>query len=729
MKTQLYSVITRLVFVILIALPNSFAQDNLAQPSVRLVYFLPNDRPARPEQVLAFRQLSKDAQQFFADEMQRHGFGRKTFAIETDEDGEPVVHRINGKFTEEHYANSSSGYKVRKETYEYFGNLQDIYFVAIDLSSEILNGGYSCGEANVTFFASNGGMAQGRGRNITQGEEAAGGSAVIPASGDCFERLGLTVHELGHAFGLVHDFREGIDSNYVMAYGNQELSICTAEWLSVSPFFNTNPSIHNTQGAIRLISSPMYSPDGIKLRFEVTDTDGLHHAQLLVVKIVEGGGSVGTYRDYRLFDCKQLNGETSTIEFISEELTVEPVDRIALQIIDVNGRITWATFAVDIASILPDPQVVSIPDANLAAVVRTELGLEHNVPITDREMKKLRNLEYLGPDLRDDQKIGDLTGLEAATNLEKLNLYANQIRDLSPLAGLQKLSTLTLPNNQIEDISPLEGLKKLKRLWLTNNQIENINSLKKIPQSLEILDLGNNPIKDFNPIAGFVNLTWLGLYSNRLGDSSLELITKFTQLERLELRYNQIRNISPLTKLTNLRWLYIEGNEISDVRPLTRLTKLEELRLEGNPIKNREPLLEMLRRNPDIKIYLKAGGDPLPVSLSHFRAELTDAGVIIKWITESEVDNAGFNILRSETKNGEFKIVNPALIQGAGTTSERQTYTWTDTTAKPNVVYYYQIEDISHAGVRKQLATVRLKGYVSAAGKLTTRWGALKLQE
>ena len=197
-------------------------------------------------------------------------------------------------------------------------------------------------------------------------------------------------------------------------------------------------------GAIRLISPPMYSLDGIKLRFEVTDTDGLHQAQLLAVKIVEGGGSVGTHRDYRLFDCKQLNGETSTIEFISEELTVEPVDRIALQIIDVNGNITWATFAVDIASILPDPQVVSIPDANLAAAVQTELGLEHNVPITDREMKKLRNLEYLGPDLRDDQKIGDLTGLEAATNLEVLNLYANQIRDLSPLAGLQKLSTLTL---------------------------------------------------------------------------------------------------------------------------------------------------------------------------------------------------------------------------------------------------------------------------------------------
>ena len=122
-------------------------------------------------------------------------------------------------------------------------------------------------------------------------------------------------------------------------------------------------------------------------------------------------------------------------------------------------------------------------------------------------------------------------------------------------------------------------------------------------------------------------------------------------------------------------------------------------------------------------------GGALPVALSRFRAELTASGVVLKWITESELDNAGFNILRSKTKNGEFKVINSKLIQGAGTTSERRTYTWADTTAKPNVVYYYRIEDISHAGVREQLATVRMQGYVSAAGKLTIKWADLKLQE
>ena len=69
------------------------------------------------------------------------------------------------------------------------------------------------------------------------------------------------------------------------------------------------------------------------------------------------------------------------------------------------------------------------------------------------------------------------------------------------------------------------------------------------------------------------------------------------------------------------------------------------------------------------------------------------------------------------------------MIQGAGTTGERNNYTWTDTTAKPDTVYYYRIEDVSHAGVREQLATGRLRGIVSARGKLTTVWADLESGE
>ena len=122
-------------------------------------------------------------------------------------------------------------------------------------------------------------------------------------------------------------------------------------------------------------------------------------------------------------------------------------------------------------------------------------------------------------------------------------------------------------------------------------------------------------------------------------------------------------------------------------------------------------------------------GGPAPVMLSHFRANRTNAGVVLEWVTQSELDNAGFNILRSQTRQGPFVKMNAMLISGAGTTAERHTYTWTDTTTKPNVVYYYRIEDVSLSGNRQPLATVRLRGHVSAAGKQLLKWADIKAQQ
>ncbi|MDD9975845.1 MAG: lamin tail domain-containing protein [Candidatus Poribacteria bacterium] len=112
----------------------------------------------------------------------------------------------------------------------------------------------------------------------------------------------------------------------------------------------------------------------------------------------------------------------------------------------------------------------------------------------------------------------------------------------------------------------------------------------------------------------------------------------------------------------------------------------------------------------------------LPVKLSRFfprRARLTGQ-VLISWTTEAEMNNIGFNIKRSTTKNGKFKVINPAVIPGAGKTGERQTYTYTDTTAKPRVVYYYQLECVSGDGTRRTLTLpTRLRGHIGSIGPPT----------
>ncbi len=123
-------------------------------------------------------------------------------------------------------------------------------------------------------------------------------------------------------------------------------------------------------------------------------------------------------------------------------------------------------------------------------------------------------------------------------------------------------------------------------------------------------------------------------------------------------------------------------------------------------------------------------GGALPVELSSFAMTRTEAGaVVLTWTTESEVDNAGFNLRRSEKRASGFTLLNPALIAGAGTTGERQTYTFTDTSAKPGIEYYYQIEEVAFDGKRETLVTRLLPGPVSASNRMLTTFGEVKRQK
>ena len=55
--------------------------------------------------------------------------------------------------------------------------------------------------------------------------------------------------------------------------------------------------------------------------------------------------------------------------------------------------------------------------------------------------------------------------------------------------------------------------------------------------------------------------------------------------------------------LTQLRSLYLRYNQIRDVTPLAGLVKLETLRLEDNPIQDASPLAALTRlRDVDIDI-------------------------------------------------------------------------------------------------------------------------------
>lgn len=109
-----------------------------------------------------------------------------------------------------------------------------------------------------------------------------------------------------------------------------------------------------------------------------------------------------------------------------------------------------------------------------------------------------------------------------------------------------------------------------------------------------------------------------------------------------------------------------------------------------------------------------------------FRADRAEESVVVKWTTASEMDNAGFYVLRSRAGKSGFVPVSPHLIIGAGTTAERHDYTYTDPTAKADVPYYYRLEEVSLSEERQAVATVRLQGHLSAANKLLWKWADVK---
>jgi type IX secretion system substrate protein len=113
----------------------------------------------------------------------------------------------------------------------------------------------------------------------------------------------------------------------------------------------------------------------------------------------------------------------------------------------------------------------------------------------------------------------------------------------------------------------------------------------------------------------------------------------------------------------------------------------------------------------------------LPVSLSSFTASFSKNSAILNWITESETDNLGFNLYRSEVENGyengEFISLNSALIDGMGTTTEPTNYSFTD--EYPNIeghTYWYWLQSVSTTNDLELFGPVSLE--IPIAGQLPT---------
>ena len=278
---------------------------------------------------------------------------------------------------------------------------------------------------------------------------------------------------------------------------------------------------------------------------------------------------------------------------------------------------------------IPIGNVAYIPDANLLAAIANALGKPNASTITITEMETLTQL------IADDADIRDLTGLEKATKLQRIELRRNAITDLtpltelirlnniklrgnnitdvSPLANLKSLDWLGLEETNITDLSPLTGLVRLKGIGIEDTLVTDLSPLAKLP-SLEGIRAWDTRISDFAVLAPARRLKWIECSRNRkmtsldslkqlktlrrltinhAGITNIDALSELTQLETLILRDNQIDDLSPLRNLKNLKGLHLPENLISDLTPLAELTQLNHINLEQNIISDVSPLANL----------------------------------------------------------------------------------------------------------------------------------------
>ena len=106
--------------------------------------------------------------------------------------------------------------------------------------------------------------------------------------------------------------------------------------------------------------------------------------------------------------------------------------------------------------------------------------------------------------------------------------------------------------------------------------------------------------------------------------------------------------------------------------------------------------------NPDDVSVTNIDDDTLPtaVNLSSFTAEAKRNKVILRWKTETEIDNAGFRILRSESEDGTYVKIKKNLIPAKGNATQGAEYKFIDKNVDFNKIYYYKLEDIDRKGQR-----------------------------
>ncbi len=491
---------------------------NAGEPrTVRLFYFLPNDRPYRQEVVDAMKTGILEVQSFYADQMAAHGHGNTTFNIETDAQGDPIVHRIDADNSDSRYA--SRGY-TDGEIARAFDTSTMISVIVMDVSHHRVRG-------------------QGTG-------DKSNGWLIIYEDWNWF----TAAHELAHAFGLHHDFRDNTD---ILSYGTTDrstatLSAAAAEFLSVHPYFDSSiPLEIGTRPTVELVSPTTYpaGSESVNIRVRVRDDTGLHQAMLFVRP---NNPFRGTTPELKLW--QKLDGETdTTVVFNFDGRVPSDSDKS-----DPDAHKTLANANQHEISVMAVDTEGNWYRSNFITLEAGE-AQEITIPLSDRT-----------PQVRD-AIVAAVPGVNSARGVTAAHLAAITRLDLQhegitslktgDFDGLTALITLLLGSNSLTSLPEgvFSGLSSLTTLYV------GFNSLTSLPEGV---------------FSGLSSLTTLGLRDNSLTSLPAGVFDGLSALTTLYLNNNDLTSLPAgiFSGLSSLTTLNLKGNAVYPMPLTVKLVKV-----------------------------------------------------------------------------------------------------------------------------------------------------------
>lgn len=334
--------------------PQQLAHETTPKDVIRIIYLLPKDKEPPSNITAKLDKSIRKVQDFYAKEMERHGYGRKTFTFETDENGKAKIYLVE----EQHTPTFDIVNLMKKQQIPDFDMSNDIWLAVVEEWTDFPRKafhGQNVGFAYPTWdgMTIKNNIWKDMIRGLTHGK-----LALLPtANGELDWKV--TAYELKYTFaymtyGLQHtllyqDEPSALKRFLMRANGRKpwgkdwvQLSKCEAEWLNKSRFFNPNQPFFDRSPRIDLNVSPVDTIGSRRFQFEVTDEDGMHQAQLFISKRIRSRGMSWTKEFHE--ECRLLNGEkAATVEF---KITDTAVKEVRLRMIDVFGNIASRTFQI-----------------------------------------------------------------------------------------------------------------------------------------------------------------------------------------------------------------------------------------------------------------------------------------------------------------------------------------------------------------------------------------------